>query len=148
MTLSTRAAAVSSGNAWLRCIFSRPPSVLCKVQGVSQERLAGLAVIRGWLSGPQAVMCVPVLQTPTEPFMSCWDGVLQPASSYRHSQRLHWQTDEWMSRLYVWMTGRLIRLSTRAICAEHVGIKLYIIIFINRALFKIHISECFAKAAK
>lgn len=71
MTLSTRAAVVSSGNARLCCIFSRPPSVLCKVQGVSQERLAGLAVIRGWLSGPQGRdVCARPPDSHTEPFMS------------------------------------------------------------------------------
>lgn len=106
MTLSTQAAAVSSGNAWLCCIFSRPPSVLCKAQGVSQESLAGLTVIRERLSGPQGHdVCARPANSHTEPFMSRWDGALQPASSHRHSQHLHWQTDEWMSLLYVCMTG-------------------------------------------
>lgn len=40
-TLSVWAAAVSGRTGRLCCIFSRSPSVLCKVQGVSQEREAG-----------------------------------------------------------------------------------------------------------
>lgn len=71
MTLSMQAAAVSSGNARLCCIFSRSPSVLCKVQGVSQESLAGLAVIKERLSGPQSSdVCAHPAGSHTEPFMS------------------------------------------------------------------------------
>lgn len=84
MTLSTQAAAVSSGNAQLCCIFSRPPSVLCKVQGVSQESLAELAVIREWLSGPQGSDVCPSSRLPHWPFhvMQRWSAAAsQPLPS-------------------------------------------------------------------
>lgn len=116
MTLSMWAAAVSGRTGRLCCIFSRSPSVLCKVQGVSQEReagwLAGLAVIRGWLSGPQhrRDVCARPPGSHTEPFMSALRGNTA-ASHLPHppaltARRLHWHSDEWMSLLYVWMTTR------------------------------------------
>lgn len=96
MTLSMWAAAVSGRTGRLCCIFSRSPSVLCKVQGVSQEReagrLAGLEVIRGWLSGPQhrRDVCARPPGSHTEPFMSALRGntaashLTPPAPPHHH----------------------------------------------------------------